>query len=122
MKVITGVDIGGTDIKIGVVTREGVVEKSGRIPTRPEEGPGAAAVRVQEWLSGQDVAVDEIAAAGVACAGLIDRKKGSIITSPNLEGSRTPSRCRSTWRTTRAQPPSASTEWAREEGRKISPA
>lgn len=85
MKVVTGVDIGGTDIKIGLVTRDGVVEKSGKIPTKPEEGPGAAAVRVREWLIEQNVAIDETAAAGVACAGLIDREAGKIITSPNLE-------------------------------------
>lgn len=86
MQVVTGVDIGGTDIKIGLVTRDGRVEKNGKIPTRPEEGPGAAAARVRDWLNGQGVAAGEPGAAGVACAGLIDREAGRIITSPNLEG------------------------------------
>jgi len=86
MQVVTGVDIGGTDIKIGLVTRDGRVERSGKIPTRPEEGPGEAAARVREWLKEQSDAVDEMVVAGVACAGLIDREKGIIMTSPNLEG------------------------------------
>lgn len=86
MQVVTGVDIGGTDIKIGLVTRDGRVERSGKIPTRPEEGPGAAAARVRDWLKEQDCADSGLAAAGVACAGLIDREMGNIITSPNLEG------------------------------------
>ena len=86
MLFVTGVDIGGTDIKIGLVTHDGRVEKSGKIPTRPEEGPGAAAARVREWLRGQGLSAGGTSAAGVACAGLIDRETGSIITSPNLEG------------------------------------
>ncbi len=86
MLFVTGVDIGGTDIKIGLVTYEGRVEKSGKIPTRPEEGPASAAARVREWLKGQDVPAGGVSAAGVACAGLIDREVGGIITSPNLEG------------------------------------
>jgi glucokinase len=86
MRFVTGVDIGGTDIKIGLVTFDGRVEKSGTIPTRSEEGPGAAAARVREWLKGQGAEVGETSVAGVACAGLIDRETGSIITSPNLDG------------------------------------
>jgi glucokinase len=86
MRFVTGVDIGGTDIKIGLVTHEGRVDRSGTIPTKPEEGPGAAAARVREWLKEQGVAAGETSAAGVACAGLIDRDTGSIITSPNLGG------------------------------------
>jgi glucokinase len=84
MQVVTGVDIGGTDIKVGLVTRDGRIEKSGTIPTRPDEGPRAAAARVRDWLKEQGVAVQDILAAGIACAGLIDREAGSIITSPNL--------------------------------------
>ena len=86
MQVVIGVDIGGTDIKIGLVTLEGEVEKNGRIPTRPDEGPDAAAARAREWLQEQSVTIEDTAAAGVACAGLIDRKAGSIVTSPNLRG------------------------------------
>ena len=84
MQVVTGVDIGGTDIKVGLVARDGTVEKSGTIRTRPEEGPRAAAARVREWLETQ--AAGQPAAVGVACAGLIDREAGIVITSPNLEG------------------------------------
>ncbi len=86
MQVVTGVDIGGTDIKVGLVTLDGRVEKSGTIGTRPEEGPRAAAARIRDWLAGQGDAARNVAAAGVACAGLIDREAGGIITSPNLDG------------------------------------
>jgi len=86
MQVVTGVDIGGTDIKVGLVTLDGRIEKSGTIRTRPEDGPRTAAGRVRDWLTEQGDAARDVAAAGIACAGLIDREAGGIITSPNLEG------------------------------------
>ncbi len=86
MRYYLGVDIGGTEIKLGIVNAEGEIEASSAIATEPEKGPEEAAERVWNWFEGQGPMTNEALSAGVACAGLIDRDKGKIITSPNLEG------------------------------------
>ena len=86
MAVILGIDIGGTDIKLGLVEGEGEILASGKIPTRPAEGPDAAAARVRLWLADNARGAGPIAAAGVDCAGLIDGERGFLHVSPNLSG------------------------------------
>ena len=86
MRDYLGVDIGGTDIKLGIVNSEGEIEASGTISTEPEKGPEEAAARVWKWFEERGPIMNEASVAGVACAGLIDREKEWIITSPNLEG------------------------------------
>jgi glucokinase len=86
MALVLGVDIGGTDIKLGLVEGEGNIRGSGKIPTRPEDGPEAAAVRVRRWLAESADGPGAIAAAGVDCAGLVDGERGFLHVSPNLRG------------------------------------
>lgn len=85
MKNILGVDIGGTDIKLGIVTQEGDIVERGKIPTLADEGPGQAAARVASWLE-EHRAGHRVTAAGIDCAGLIDGTKGYLYYSPNLPG------------------------------------
>jgi glucokinase len=86
MALVAGIDIGGTDIKLGILTERGDIVKSGKIATRPEAGPGAAASRAREWLAAHSPDGKPIVAAGVDCAGLIDGDRGFLHTSPNLGG------------------------------------
>lgn len=86
MAVVLGVDIGGTDIKLGLIEGKGEIRVSGKIPTRPVEGPEAAASRVRLWLAENAHGSGAIAAAGIDCAGLIDGERGFLHVSPNLEG------------------------------------
>jgi glucokinase len=86
MAVVLGIDIGGTDIKLGIVEGEGEIRSSGKIPTRPAEGPEAAAARVRAWLADNARGLGPIAAAGVDCAGLVDGARGFLHASPNLGG------------------------------------
>ncbi|MFA4948479.1 MAG: ROK family protein [Candidatus Krumholzibacteriia bacterium] len=86
MTLVLGVDIGGTDIKLGLVEGEGEIRGSGKIPTRPAEGPEAAASRVRRWLADNAGVAGAIAAAGVDCAGLVDGERGFLHVSPNLSG------------------------------------
>ncbi len=89
MPFILGVDIGGTDIKLGIVDDSAAAAPfsreivSGTIPTRAGEGPELAAARVRAWCEERDAAP---AAAGIACAGLIDGARGILHVSPNLAG------------------------------------
>jgi glucokinase len=85
MKKILGVDIGGTDIKLGIVTGKGVVLEGGSIPTVAGEGPQQSADRVARWLEQRPDSAS-VTAAGIDCAGLIDGSKGHLYYSPNLPG------------------------------------
>ena len=86
MTLVFGIDIGGTDIKLGLVTEDGEIRDSGKIPTEPARGPEAAASRAAAWLARYTGRADPIVAAGVDCAGLIDGERGLLHTSPNLSG------------------------------------
>jgi glucokinase len=85
MKKILGVDIGGTDIKLGIVTAQGKIVERGRIPTAAGEGPGQAVERVAAWLD-ERRGEHPVVSAGVDCAGLIDGTRGYLYYSPNLPG------------------------------------
>ncbi len=86
MERLLGVDIGGTDVKLGVLTVEGEILESGAISTRAEEGPGSLARRVGEWVAALPGGMGGISRAGVDCAGLVDRQGGILRYSPNLPG------------------------------------
>ena len=72
MSLILGIDIGGTDTKLGIITPDGDIVERDRIPTRAEEGPEAVARRVQGWLDEREEKHHHITVAGVGCAGLVD--------------------------------------------------
>lgn len=84
MKLYLGIDIGGTNIKIATVGPTGKVYARGVIDTNAEEGPRKAFRRIRSALATLAGARDRLAAAGVGCAGLIDREKGRLRSSPNL--------------------------------------
>jgi glucokinase len=85
MKKTLGVDIGGTDIKLGIVTEEGEIVERGKISTMAGKGPGQAAARAAAWLE-EKGREHRVTAAGIDCAGLIDGTKGYLYYSPNLPG------------------------------------
>lgn len=86
MKKILAVDIGGTDIKLGIVTTEGEILSHGAIETRAGDDPRVTAGRVGEWFDARKGDDPDICAAGIDCAGLVDGEKGVLYTSPNLPG------------------------------------
>jgi len=86
MKKVLGVDIGGTDIKLGIVSAEGETVESGKIPTLAGEGPRQAVERVAVWLGERGDGHHGVAAAGIGCAGLVDASRGYLYYSPNLPG------------------------------------
>jgi glucokinase len=83
---ILGVDIGGTNTKIGILKDSGEVEVSDQIPTRAAEGPGALGTRIREWVDGRSTDYPGITSAGFGCAGLLDGAGGYLYVSPNLPG------------------------------------
>lgn len=86
MRKALGIDIGGTDIKLGIVGETGAVLERDKLPTLPEQGAPDVARRVGDWFAGRTAAGERIDAAGVACAGLVDGGRGVLHFSPNLPG------------------------------------
>jgi len=79
-KMRIGVDIGGTNTKIGLV-QDGKILRRRTIPTRqdPEQAIGELANALKEISLGI-----EIELIGIGCCGLIDHKEGIVRTPPNL--------------------------------------
>ncbi len=80
-----GIDIGGTNIKLGLVDARGKVVARRRLDTRASLGPKKALARVA-------AAIDELRAGrrvssvGVGIAGLVDQEHGVVRVPPNLPG------------------------------------
>lgn len=81
-----GVDIGGTNIKLGIVSADGEIKTEGLIDTGASSGPEAVAASVRRWFDEKGAGRFEPSAAGVGCAGLIDGNRGVLFSSPNLPG------------------------------------
>lgn len=98
LKVAIGVDIGGTNIKIVIVSKEGAVLASRKYPTpsvpKNKSVPAADLFTgvLKGFLKEESViallspasAATEIVGIGIGIAGLIDSKNGVVIESPNI--------------------------------------
>ena len=85
---VAGIDIGGTKIALAVADLEGRVIEKARFPARTgERGPHAI---IAEALAGIEHMLGRagscLAAAGIGCGGPLDRKRGLILSPPNLPG------------------------------------
>lgn len=78
-----GIDIGGTNIKLALVSASGAVSRRGILETQPEQGPAMAFQRIHTALASL-VGTRRVHGAGVGCAGLIDVERGVLRSSPNL--------------------------------------
>lgn len=85
-----GIDVGGTNIKSGVVTDNGqVIAKSSvptEAPTGPDHGVAQMALAAHRALNQADIDIDQIAAVGLATPGTMDVPKGMLLDPPNLPG------------------------------------
>ncbi len=85
---VAGIDIGGTKIALAVADLDGRVLEQTRFPARTSErGPHAI---MEEALAGIERMLGKtgarLAAAGIGCGGPLDRKRGLILSPPNLPG------------------------------------
>ncbi len=83
-----GIDLGGTNIKSGVVDDAGQPLSSVRLPTLVEQGPEAGADRLAEAgrraVAASGVDWSEIAAVGLGSPGTMDIQAGLLLEPPNL--------------------------------------
>ncbi|HEY2893187.1 MAG TPA: ROK family protein [Pirellulales bacterium] len=90
MPFFVGVDVGGTNIKIGVVDDEGRPLSSTSIPTEVHSGPQAAIERVaqaiRELLAEVGLKPDQVVRVGLGTPGTMDISRGILLSPGNLPG------------------------------------
>ncbi|MEZ6097759.1 MAG: ROK family protein [Pirellulaceae bacterium] len=84
---VIGIDVGGTKIETALVDESGQVVHSERQPTESERGPDAViqqiVATVQKLLD--RTSCELVSTLGIGIAGQIDKSKGVLVASPNLE-------------------------------------
>lgn len=85
-----GIDVGGTNIKSGVVDNEGRVLAKSSVPTEaasgPEHGVSQMAVVARQALAHANLELEQITAVGLATPGTMDIPQGMLLDPPNLPG------------------------------------
>ncbi|MHC4917892.1 MAG: ROK family protein [Planctomycetota bacterium] len=88
--VLVGIDLGGTNIKVGLVSQQGELLCEGRAPTDVAAGPKQAAERMVgmagELLAGRGLSAADIIACGIGSPGPLNTRTGCIVKTPNLGG------------------------------------
>ena len=83
-----GIDLGGTNTKLGILDDDGNILGKGSVPTRIQEGPKAACQRIAEGvtklLADTGIAREQIASAGLASAGTMDIPGRRLMIPANL--------------------------------------
>ena len=90
-KYVVGVDVGGTNIKLGLVSPQGVVIARSHFSTKPFLSSKKKLIEVlskeiKEIYISKGLKVKDIAGVGVGLPGLIDRPKGMVRFLPNIPG------------------------------------
>jgi glucokinase len=85
-----GVDVGGTNVKIGIVDDCGQVIAETKFPTQPSKSPevaiGTARKEFEQLLQPLDLCWDDVVAAGLGTPGPMNISEGLILTPTNLPG------------------------------------
>jgi len=89
-EILVGIDLGGTNIKAGLVTPEGEVICRARCETLADEGPDAVLGRMgslaEELLDAEGASAADVIAAGVGSPGPLNTQTGVVVYTPNLPG------------------------------------
>lgn len=85
-----GIDLGGTNIAVGVVdTETGKIVSKGSVPTlaqrHADEVIKDMAALCKKLIEEMGVSMDEVAYAGIAAPGTIDNKTGTVIYANNIK-------------------------------------
>jgi len=85
-----GIDLGGTNLKLGLVSAEGDLLRRLAVPTEAAQGPDHVLARmadaVRQLAEVADLAMDDLAAVGVGVPGPLDSEAGLVHFAPNLAG------------------------------------
>ncbi len=85
-----GIDIGGTNMKIGIVNKDGESLSLSSIPTEANRGPKDSLdrlfVTVEQSLKSSGLTLNDIESIGLATPGTMDIPSGMLLNPPNLTG------------------------------------
>jgi glucokinase len=91
---VVGIDLGGTNMQVGVLTRDGEIVGRAHTMTRAEGGPDEVIVRmvgqVREVCEEVGVPLRELGAVGIGAPGAIDATSQVVTNAPNLGWKRVP--------------------------------
>ena len=83
-----GIDLGGTNIKAGIVDENQKLIKEDSVPTKADRPAEAViadmAALVRSLLDMEGLTLNDVKGIGVGCPGTIDAKKGEVPYSNNL--------------------------------------
>ncbi len=83
-----GIDLGGTNIAAGIVNENWEIIKKGSVPTGAERTPveivDDMAALINNLILESDISYDEIAGAGIASPGTVNKATGSVAYANNL--------------------------------------
>ena len=83
-----GIDVGGTKIQAGVINAKGRLISRAKMPTHSSENAKIIINRIFECgkkaILKSGIGIESIKCAGIGTAGLIDSKKGVVVSAPNL--------------------------------------
>ncbi len=83
-----GVDLGGTNIAVGIVDENSKIVKKASTPTKPERGADAVvadmAALAKNLLLELNIPLSEVASAGVATPGTADTDRGVVVYANNI--------------------------------------
>ncbi|MGR3318984.1 MAG: ROK family protein [Candidatus Anammoxibacter sp.] len=86
---LIGIDIGGTNTKVGIVDTDGKIVEKTSVATQPDNGALALVERVysccQNLLDKASIKWEDLIAAGIGSPGILDLQKGLILLAPNLK-------------------------------------
>lgn len=85
MKKYIGVDLGGTNVRVGVVNEKGQVLEEIKRPSLSDQGPVIVLDNILDMISTLQN-TDEVSAVGVGIPGPVDTEKGCITIATNLAG------------------------------------
>ncbi|MFK7769545.1 MAG: ROK family protein [Mariniblastus sp.] len=88
--IFAGVDVGGTNVKIGLVDNRGKVIADSKFPTQPNQTPEIASkesrIELEQLCKTAGFSWGDVVAAGLGTPGPMDIHKGVILTPTNLPG------------------------------------
>ncbi len=91
-----GIDLGGTNIAVGIVNENGEVLIKGDTPTGSDRAPEAIvsdiAALANSLMEKQGISLDEVEQIGMGCPGTVDNENGVIAYANNLHMRMTPLR------------------------------
>ena len=89
-RLFLGLDLGGTNVKAGIVDDNGHVISSCSVPTEAIQGPDAGVMQIvkagRKAVTEANITLNQVVAVGLATPGTMDIPRGMLLDPPNLPG------------------------------------